>query len=169
MDIHELDTFIKEYQYESDRAVSALAVAYLEGCLIKLLQRFMVNDSRFIDEFILGDNANSLADNFSKRANLAFALGLLRLKELQDLNAIRKIQGIFNSKQGLLSFDDEEVRNRCLELVTAGDVFSSSAHKGKYKDTPRMRFLVAVAVLGHYLTYRAENEIKHREVFPTYD
>lgn len=169
MDSHFLDNFIKEYQYESDRAACLLLTAYLEERLARLIRKFLVNDERFIAECVMGDGPGVVLDTFVKKMNFAFALGLLRVKELQDLQLIRKVQRAFLFGPAGLTFDDDEIKGKCFDLAMAKDVISSSSHQGRFKDNARSRFIIAAGLLGHYLAYRAEHETRHRDVFPSYD
>lgn len=166
MNIEETNAFLKEFQNESNRATAILGAAYLDEMVCDLISSFMIDDKGFINKSILGRSVTAIIDSFGKRVALAYALGLLRESEKKDLDLIRKIRNLFAHGIKNLSFEAEQIKNRCYELQIAKDVLKGPLAKARIVDNPRLRFILAVGTIGNFVYYRARNVIRHREVFP---
>lgn len=164
MEINELNSFLKEFQNETDRAAAILGVAYLEDVLSQLFKKIFINNEKFIEENVLGDSRNVVLDTFSKKIATSYALGLLREKEYKDLEIIRRIRNKFAHSMKHLSFEQGAIRDQCLALKIAEDVIKGPLSKANFSDCARLRFIITVGVIGNFLSYRTEHEINHRDI-----
>jgi DNA-binding MltR family transcriptional regulator len=105
---------------ESQRAVGVLAPAYLEAILDQLLRQYLM-EGEHADELLGSDRA---LGTFSARTHLAAALGFVSEDAYHDLEMIRRIRNLFAHDLQVHTFAETEVRNRCLELRFAREMFT---------------------------------------------
>jgi DNA-binding MltR family transcriptional regulator len=163
MHINEINKFLIEFQVESDRAAAILGVSYLDTVMENLLKKFFIQNNSFIDKQIFGDSY-SVIDSFSKKINLSYALGLLKQKEFEDLNNIRKIRNDFAHELHGLNFNSEKINSRCLNLKCAQDVFDGPLQEVSHDNSARFRYILTVSVLGHLIQNRTENNIVSQKI-----
>ncbi|MCK9197463.1 MAG: hypothetical protein M0P16_10835 [Syntrophales bacterium] len=140
---------------ESDRGCVLTAAAYLDNELAKLLQKVLIQDEKLFKE--LFDGTGPLA-TFSSRIDLAYGLGYLAPLQRRDLHLIRKIRNIFAHRTGEITFDDNEVSSRCLELYH--DVFGE-------KLAPRKKFIrvaMGIAAPIHASMMNANRPVKAKDI-----
>jgi len=162
MDTVELNNYLNEFQNETDRAAAVLAGCYLDHYLESLLKSFFIDDQKFIDGQIIGSSTNSVLDSFSKRIKLAYALGLLRKSEFDDLNTIKKIRNEFAHKLHGLTFETDKIRDLCSNLIIPNQTVPKMKNLVKVDDTPRFRYTIAVGMIGNFISYRAKDEAARR-------
>ena len=165
MDVSILNKFFEEFQNESDRAAAILGACYLDNALEALLKSFFINDDAFIKKHILGNSPSVTIDSFAKRSSICYALGLLRQSEYDDLDLIRRIRNKFAHKLHGLSFECQDIKDRCYQLKVAKTAMVGPLSAAKYTDSARFRYTISVGVIGNFINYRAENRVKHCEVF----
>lgn len=167
MTVEEINSFLEEFQNASDRATAVLGAAYLDEVIGDLLVAFMIDENSFVNASILGrGTGRGILDSFSKRTDMAYALGLLRSDEKRDMSLIRKIRNSFAHEIQSLSFDTDEIRNRCFELKSAKDTLEGPLKGSMFEDTPRFRFTLSVAMIGNFISYRTQHVVQHRTIFP---
>jgi DNA-binding MltR family transcriptional regulator len=143
----EFDSFLREFQQETDRAAAVLAVAYLDNRLAKLLRSKFVSQHKLIDSLFDGQGGLS---SFSAKISLAFAVGLISLPTAEDLHLIRKIRNDFAHKPHSLSFQAPLIANYVSKLsVFKTTVYVNTDEKSVLLPfvTPRSRFNLAVVLL----------------------
>lgn len=86
------EKILKEFKNESERHIVILGAAMLEGLLMRLLQRSLVESPTENDTLFVGNGALS---TFSARSDMAFRLGLITKRFLDALNGIRKVRNDF--------------------------------------------------------------------------
>lgn len=120
---------------ESDRGCVLSAAAFLDNELGKLLKSVLIQDDSILK--VLFEGYGPLA-TFSARIDLAYGLGYIAPMQRRDLHLIRKIRNIFAHRTGKVTFDDNHISSRCLELYH--DVYDESL-------PPRKKFIrVAVGI-----------------------
>jgi len=117
----ELELMLKltnEFQGESDRAAAVLAAAYLDHLLGELIAAAMPARPEEVEE-LLYQKGNGPLGTFSARIDTSYCLGLLSKDESRDLHLTRKIRNDFAHKLVDMSFESQEIANRCRELKGA--------------------------------------------------
>lgn len=165
METEAINKFLQEFQKESDRASAILGVCYLDKCVDTLLKYYFISDSKYISKNIIGSTPGVVLDSFSKKVKVAYAVGLLRQEEFDDLESIRKIRNDFAHGLHGLSFESQTIRDKCQNLKIAQSAIGGPLIEAKYTDSPRFRYILSVAIIGHFMNYRAKNEIKNRNVW----
>jgi len=164
MDTKELNQFLHEFQKESDRAAAVLAGCYLDEMLELLLKKFLIQDSKFIEKYILGNSPSVAIDSFGKKTRIAYALGLLREVEYSDLETVRRIRNEFAHQIHGLSFETQKINDLCFNLKLAQIAIEKVIQDMKYTDGARFRYTITVGILGNFISHRALYETESREV-----
>jgi len=123
-----------EFETESDRAAAILAAAYLDHLLGDLIAASMVVEPKEVED-LLYQKGNGPLGTFSSKISTAYCLDLLSKDERGDLNLIRKIRNEFAHRLAGISFQTQEVTNRCREM--------KGAQIGGCPSTPRECFTKA--------------------------
>jgi hypothetical protein len=145
----EFNAFLTEFQRESDRATAVLGAAMLDNLLEALILR-LVRDPDTARERLL-TNSGPLGA-LSARIDVAHAFGLLADRDAADLHDIRRIRNDFAHQLHGLTFDTQRIADRSRNLRCVNAVFE--AHRdlpGVYGDSPRQRYVLAVALLGNWI------------------
>lgn len=140
--------FLKEIHGKSDRAVAIVGAALLNAHVELLLTTFFVQDSAEAEALLANDRP---LGTFGSRIRLAYLLGLVSRDEHEDLWAVNKIDEIFSRDLGDTAFNDEPVRNLCLDLRMPNKVLLMGE-----QHTPRRMFVFGVALLLRQLALRIE-------------
>lgn len=151
-----VDTFLSEFQAESDRAAAVLGPAMLDEVLKGLLSRHFVS-GRLADQ-LLGRMAP--VATFSARITLAEALALISAQEARDLHTLREIRNVFAHRLHGISFETQSIRDRCANLVAANLTLqapSNARFAEVYPRTNRALFNLAVSVSMVHLKTRTES------------
>ncbi len=140
---------------ESDRGCVLSATAFLENELGRLLKSVLVQDDKLLK--VLFEGYGPLA-TFSARIDLAYGLGYIAPLQRRDLHLIRKIRNIFAHRTGEVTFDDDDISSRCLEL-----------HHDVYNENlpPRKKFIrvaVGIAAPIHASIRQSEHPAKARDL-----
>lgn len=156
--------FLTEFQHETERAAAVLGAAYLDTLLEELLCASFVeaptdNDRLFAQEGPLA--------SFSARIKLAYFLGLITKEEHDDLHQVREIRNRFAHKIHGLTFDTDEIRDRCRNLKCTEERFKAvqDLNEGYPRDA-RSLFDLGVALLAFYLMRRIENAARPAKAKP---
>jgi DNA-binding MltR family transcriptional regulator len=105
--------FRKTLATESDRGCALMAAAFIDEQLKELLSVYLVDDAK-VTKRLLG-NSGPLG-SFSARIDMAYSLGLLAKNIMQDLSLLRKIRNEFAHLSSPMTFEDDAIVSRCLEL-----------------------------------------------------
>jgi DNA-binding MltR family transcriptional regulator len=132
---------------ETDRGCALFAAAYLDKALSDLLRVSLVQDQNIDDDLFKGIRPLS---SFSSRIVLTYYLGKISLECRRDLDMIRKIRNDFAHHASLISFDTQEMTNRCKTLS-----FSYHTKDGR----PRAHFTAAVSGILALLHARTSNAV----------
>jgi DNA-binding MltR family transcriptional regulator len=149
------NTFLSDFQAESDRAAAVLGPAFLDD-LLKALITAVAVDAKYVEERLL-ESSRPLG-SFSARIDAAFAFGMISARDHSDLDAIRKIRNQFAHLSTPLSFDDPPIRDRCNQFRCVEERFTALPSFAKeYSRASRKLFDLAVALLAHWLSRRARD------------
>jgi hypothetical protein len=91
----------------TDRGIAILSVTILDGKLEEAIKRFIPNDND-LHERLFGARADALLRDFSKKADAAFAIGLVRKHTNADLRTLGQIRNQFAHKL-LMKFDHQDM------------------------------------------------------------
>ena len=136
---------------ESDRAAAVLAGCYLDEMLGLLLKKFLIQDAKLIEKYILGNSPSVAIDSFAKKSRIAYALGLLRKVEYSDIDTVRRIRNEFAHQIHGLSFETQKINDLCFNLKLAQITIDKLFQDMKYTDGARFRYTIAVGILGNFI------------------
>lgn len=102
-------------QDERDIACVLISTSYLDNCMASLLGRYFAKTS--VSGKLL-DPRRGLLGAYSARADLCYCLGLVAKEVYQNLQAIAQIRNQFAHSHLSVTFDDPEVRQWCLDLIS---------------------------------------------------
>ncbi len=140
---------------ESDRGCVLSAAAFLENELGNLLKSVLVKDDKLSKDLFEGYGP---LGTFSSRIDLAYGLGYIAPLQRRDLHLIRKIRNIFAHRTGEVTFDDNDISSRCLELHH--DIFNENL-------PPRKKFVriaVGIAAPIHVSIMQAKHPAKAKDI-----
>lgn len=155
---------IAQLDAASDQALAILAVVYL-GHLLRLLIFAALALDRFpeaAEEFLFEGRDTGLA-TFYSRIEMAKSLGEISDGEARDLDLIRKVRNRFAHALGDLSFDTEDISNRCRELTTARATGAAPSARDCYQNAS-VRLMVGILQRTHKLTGQNDTESERRVV-----
>ena len=147
-DVHDLSSFVRELQRETDRGLPLVGAALIDDRLTETLRSFFCEGC--VSDKLL-DEANSPLSTFSARVQACYALGLIDDFEYAEIELIRKVRNEFaHSKHGT-SFQSDKMKGLCSTL-------RSDLPDGPDYPTgdPRFRFINAVVCTVLRLYYRPE-------------
>jgi DNA-binding MltR family transcriptional regulator len=148
----------------SDRAVAMIATAIVEERLGRALAANLVRDTktatRISAEFF---QPSGQLGSFGSKINFGYLIGIYGEGGYSDLSNVRRIRNDFAHKLKIKTFDDQSIRQRCmnLKIVNTHPYEIPDYYKIEMSnwDTmiarPKDRFLHAVALLAHELSYAA--------------
>lgn len=129
--LEEFFAYMPAAREESARGEVLISASYLDELLRRVLLAFFVEGKKNAE--LVEDTTGPLG-TFSARIRLCAALGLLKEREVSELNTIRRIRNYF-SHQIHVSFDDQKIKDLCGNLLfkVPGDhpsrhQFSSATH-----------------------------------------
>jgi hypothetical protein len=111
--LNEIGEFRKTLDEETDRGVALMSAAFLEGELETLLREYFINDKAVVGEFF---SFNGSCGTFSSKIDMCYLLGLIGKRARRDFHLIRKIRNDFGHTATPLSFESQQISNRCKEL-----------------------------------------------------
>jgi len=141
-----INSFLTEFQEESDRAAAVLGPAMLDELLKDLLNA----------TFVSHDVGKKLTGNMmpigtlSARITLAQAIGLISELEARDLHRMRNIRKKFAHQLHGLSFDTQSIRDSCDNFALVQDSKQVPTNLGFFEDYPqhaRATFNLAVTLM----------------------
>lgn len=103
---------IEHYAGETDRGAAVLAAGFADRELCQQLRRFMVDDDRVKQLLREGGPVGS----FATRIDLALGLGLVSDREAKEWHIVKTIRNRFAHEVALLTFETQEIRDRCANL-----------------------------------------------------
>ncbi len=158
------NTFINSFRDETDRGAVVIGGAFLDDLLGELLDALYTR-STYINgrgeekEF----KHESFAKEFARKTNLAFALGLISVRDREDIDHVRILRNMFAHELGCTSFDVAKVSEICSKFAIVKDITDSGFSGSAHFNTPRRQFLWTVSVL-HMRLADATKQTKRREV-----
>lgn len=144
-DEKKIDKFLDEFQKETPRAAAILGVAYLDHLLNELLKSKLVKNETIFKSFI--DRLT-----FEQRVILCYLIGIISIKERDDLRRINKIRGHFAHDFNLNSFDEKDTPAECDKLYLPQVLQKRT--KFLAFDTPRSKYTITVVMLMMMLQIR---------------
>jgi len=158
--IRDLDSFLREFQVESDRGCALLGAALISERLREILEAFLA-DTQSSKRLLSGFNA-PLQSQWA-RAEAAHSLGLLSDDERENVDLVRRIRNEFAHHSHGLTFESDILSTLCGQL-SAGFVIARTGASPEEREqeareafgsSPRNRFEQAVITLLVHLMYRA--------------
>ena len=128
-----VNSFLTEFQEESDRAAAVLGPAMLDELLKELLDATFV--SREVGTKLTGKMGP--ISTFSARIALAHAIGLISEPEAKDLHRMRDIRNKFAHRLHGLSFNTQTIRDSCENFALIEDSRQVASNQGFFEDYPR--------------------------------
>ena len=98
---------------EKDLPVIVVSTSFIDACLGSILSKKFINSS--VSEKILDPRGGAIG-NYSARADLCYALGLIQKNLYKDLTKISEIRNEIAHYHLTLSFDSESITKLCSEL-----------------------------------------------------
>lgn len=117
---------------ETDRGCALMSAAFLDDQLKKLIGAFLVDDKKVSGKLF---NGYSPLATFSSRIDMAYVLGLISKETRLNLTLLRKIRNDFAHIAEDISFDTENIANRCREFTLDGQPSDTQ---------PRKKFVIAM-------------------------
>ncbi len=111
--LREVGEFHESLKHETDRGCALMIASFIDSKLEDLLRAMFVNTPKLADGFF---GKSGPLGTFSARIDMSYLLGFIGPKIHRDLHLIRKIRNIFGHDYNLLSFNNDRISNRCLEL-----------------------------------------------------
>jgi hypothetical protein len=151
-----INTFLSEFQGETDRAAAVLGPAMLDQLLKDLLDA----------SFVSGALAKKLTGKmmpigtFSARITIAEAISLISSAEAKDLHRMREIRNSFAHELHGLSFETQSIRDSCGNFAIIEDSKSVVANHSFFEDYPtqaRATFNLEVTLMVSILKQRIGN------------
>jgi hypothetical protein len=105
---------VKEEMKGSHRATAVVGGAFVEEHLTHVLKSRMVRDAKIIEEMFAPCRAFG---DFGAKVDLGYLIGLYSKKAHKELNTIRRIRNDFAHQLELNSFDRDDIRDRCQNLI----------------------------------------------------
>jgi DNA-binding MltR family transcriptional regulator len=151
LDVNALAKAASVFVNESDRGVALIATAWLDDVLEKLIRTGFRSEDKIADS-VLKDTGG--LSTFSARIKVAYLMGLLEKSAYLDLNIIRKIRNDFAHFRKPITFEDENISDRCTNLRTIIEFNKLASEPAR---STRQEFLVASFVLIRYLLSLVSN------------
>jgi hypothetical protein len=92
MRAEELLTALKHLSGESDRGITLIIAAHIEGCLQRIIESFLL-DSKDVEELFEGHYAPF--GSLSGKTKAAYLLGLITKDECDRIDAVRQVRNVF--------------------------------------------------------------------------
>jgi hypothetical protein len=105
---------VKEEMKGSHRATAVVGGAFVEEHLTHVIKSRMVRDAKIIEEMFAPCRAFG---DFGAKVDLGYLIGLYSKKAHKELNTIRRIRNDFAHQLELNSFDRDDIRDRCQNLI----------------------------------------------------
>lgn len=141
------DAYLNLINTESDRGVVLVSASILD----ELLRQSLL--ARFVDDGRVGalmDGFNAPLGTFSSRVLAAFATGVIRREEFEEIGILRKVRNAF-AHELTASFEDQSIRDLCANLKLP-----------RHETTPRGRFTISAIISAQSLVNRAFVVAGHR-------
>lgn len=149
-----LDGFLemfRETKDEPDRGRALVLTAWLDDALDQYLRTRVVDDRKVIESRFDGDRPLS---TFSARMNAAYAFAYISKGVFHDLHAIRDIRNRFAHERGVLTFEDQNIKDSCHNLdVIQKTLAAKPVHK---MEIASGEFLLTTLMYTSFFISRAE-------------
>ena len=146
----DLDGFfemIRQTKDEPDRGRCLVLTAWLDDALDQYMRTRVVNDKKVIDSLFDGDRPLS---TFSARINAAYAFAYISKGVYRDLHAIRSIRNRFAHERGMLTFDDQSIRDTCHGLDVIEKHHDAEPNIARRMTSASGEFLLATLLYTSY-------------------
>ena len=159
VDRSDFAAFLKEFQDETDRGAALVGAALLDQKLADTLRAFMVDHRVSRDLF---ETTRPLG-TFAARIKTAFALGLVDVHEMQEMELIRKVRNEFAHSLHGTTFSEPEIAKLCDRLKS-----DLPGGREEFEGKQRFAYINAVTLTALRLTYRSEHVVKEKRVTKTW-
>ena len=148
--------FLPELNKESDRGAVLISCSFLDEQVRRTLLAYFIDDKEYRE---LVDGFNAPLGSFGARVRAAGALGLLRRREREECDLLRKVRNRF-SHEVHVSFADEGVKMLCGKLTYSvkshGDTMMSA--KGQFVSAATS-LILTLANRPAYVAHRRCGEV----------
>ena len=136
---------------ESDRGCVLFAASHMDHKLSILFQKILIGNKTHLDSILA---FNGPLGSFSSKTKLAYSLGILRRKEFEDIEVLRKIRNEFAHSIETLAFQDLKIK----QLIRNFKLLANPDH-----DNPKYHFISIVGLIFSRLDYSFREATKFRE------
>jgi DNA-binding MltR family transcriptional regulator len=161
MDIN-LASYLERFGAESDRGAVLISAALLDEILRSLIELFMVDDKKEIDELLGNDEKRERPlSSFGSRIRTAYCLGLISHKEFHELRIIQDLRNKFAHKIDTSSFNDKKIGDKCNSFL----VMRKKPISGTW--IAKSKFLYTVGTLKIMMESRIRKLMSERRKIPS--
>jgi len=111
--LEELSTAMKHSSTESDRGITLIIAAHIEGCLRRIIESFLI-DSKNVKDLFEGPYAPF--GSLSGKTKAAFVMGLITKDELKKIDAVRQVRNVF-AHEIAASFNHKKIEKICKPII----------------------------------------------------
>lgn len=152
----QLNSTFAEIFKQSDRAAAIVSGGILEEILQRMITSFMLPHPNVAKNIFDGVAPIS---TFAAKIELSYHLGLINIKEYEDLNLIKKIRNQFAHSIKEITFDTDSIKDRCLQLNTLN---KSNPPKITFDCIKNIKTLFQInATMLAAILFDKSNQIKH--------
>ena len=113
---------LQELESLSVRAAGIVATTLLENSLQSILKAHLIGSDPALLKEIFGETG--VLGTFASKIQMAYALGLISATGRADLDIIRKVRNAFAHRLSHSTFENDSVKDRCLNLKLVDQVVS---------------------------------------------
>ncbi|MCK4821777.1 hypothetical protein KA005_38780 [bacterium] len=146
-DIEYYSNFLDEFQNETDRGAALIGAALIDNQLKDLLLSHLLDTDEASNLIELG---YAPLGTFSSRILATYCLGLITDLESKEFNTIRKTRNIFAHSLHGISFDNQQIKDLCNNLIT------NTPDHARFDGNPRQLYINAIVINSLNLFYRPE-------------
>lgn len=134
---------------ESDRGAALTVAAWVDDALGALLKAYLVQDAKVIEEMF---KQMAPLSSFSAKIKAAYLVGLIDRRQFDNLDTIRVIRNDFAHSRTDVTFEDQSVNARCLNLMfrNVAEASGQPTPPGASPPSPRKAFCATGLVLAGY-------------------
>lgn len=150
---------------ETDLAVILVAASFLDICLASILNRKLIDST--VSKKLLGTGSGALG-NYSSRADICYALGLIHKPLYKDLVKIAEIRNEIAHYHLVLSFKAESIQKLCSEFSYVASLKNGNTDEplGIFERMvgPRNQFVLTAVMISQRLLLIGLG-LKHEQKF----
>lgn len=111
--LEEFQEFMKNSIGESDRGLTLIIAAYIEDCLRRIIESFLIDDKETRNLF---EGPYAPFSSLSGKTKGAFVMGLITRNERDSIDAIRNVRNVF-AHETSASFEHLKIEKICKKPI----------------------------------------------------